>query len=128
MNKQDFDNNVEHLLKEAYDTLITKNGRYAKKEDQLHHFKRGAETSGKNPAQTCWGYAHKHLTSLLDMMDEIGYVDESDLLEKCQDLINYIIFEYCLIKEHNKELQEKEEELKKEVQRYINEHGTNNSN
>lgn len=108
MNKQDFDNNVEHLLKEAHNTLITKNGRYAN-EDKLHNFKRGAEISGMSPAQTCWGYVTKHLTALSDMINNENYIDEDDLLEKCQDSINYIIFEYCLIKERNSKCEESTE-------------------
>lgn len=105
MNKKEFNENVEFLLKEAHNTLITKNAKYAN-EDALHNFKAGAEISGQTPERTCWGYMTKHLTALRDMLDK-EELDKEDLLEKVQDSINYLIFTYCLLLEKDKEQRSK---------------------
>lgn len=97
MNKKEFNENVEFILKEAHNTLITKNAKYAN-EDALHNFVAGAKISGQTPEKTCWGYMTKHLTALRDMLDK-DYVEGEDVLEKVQDSINYLIFIYCLLKE-----------------------------
>lgn len=103
MDKELFKQEVDELLKKAHETLITKNNRYAN-DDALHNFKRGSEISGMDPVQTCWGYMVKHLTALSDMVNNKNdLVDENDLLEKCQDIINYVIFVNCLVKERNQE-------------------------
>lgn len=103
MNKEIFNQEVTDLLNQAHETLVTKNNRYAT-DDALHNFKRGAEIGGMDPVQTCWGYMVKHLTALSDMINnKHDVVDENDLLEKCQDIINYVIFVNCLIKERNHE-------------------------
>lgn len=90
----------EHLLDEldgnSLETLKTKNAKYASDDDCLHNFNRGAELMGVTPAMAAWGYLTKHLTALSDKIHTNDFSDKEDLLEKCQDAINYIRFIYCI--------------------------------
>ena len=47
---------------------------------------------GGTPAQCAWGYMTKHITALRDKVQKNDFRDREDLLEKCQDTINYIRF------------------------------------
>ena len=47
---------------------------------------------GSTPAQCAWGYMTKHLVALRDKVQTNDFSDRDDLLEKCQDIINYIRF------------------------------------
>jgi len=93
-------NRFEQLLDEldgnSVETLKTKNAKYAPGEDALHNFHAGAEIMGGTTAQACWGYASKHLVALRDKVQRNDFSDKGDLLEKCQDAINYIRFLYCI--------------------------------
>ena len=95
--------NFKKLLKEldgnASETLAEKNARYSSSDDALHNFKSGAEIMGGTPAQACWGYLTKHLVALRDKVEYSDWSDRDDLLEKCQDSINYIYFIWLLANE-----------------------------
>lgn len=76
MTNERFQELVEQLRGASIDTLLRKNSGYASDDDRLHNFNAGAETSGRTPAQTAWGYLTKHLVALRDR------VDRDDFLEK----------------------------------------------
>lgn len=106
MEKYIFKEIVSKLESKTIDTLFNKNEKYSDVLDALHNFKAGASISGMTPAQTCWGYMTKHLVALRDKIERNDFSDEADLLEKCQDSINYIIFIYALgMEENNKRTQ-----------------------
>ena len=94
-------------FKEITDTLnatsqrimSSKNHRYSTQDDALHNFKVGAEIMGCTPAQTCWAYMTKHLVALRDKVQRNDFEDKADLLEKCQDAINYIRFIWAIANE-----------------------------
>ena len=90
---------LEELDGNASDTLAEKNARYSSSDDALHNFKSGAEIMGGTPAQACWGYLTKHLVALRDKVEYSDWSDRDDLLEKCQDSINYIYFIWLLANE-----------------------------
>lgn len=90
-----FEKLLKQLDSSSVSTLIEKNKRYGKPDDVLHNFNAGAEIMGGTPAQACWGYLTKHLVALRDMVEKNKF-DRDDLLEKCQDSINYIRFLYCI--------------------------------
>lgn len=90
----------ESLLKELDEnsvaTLVTKNKRYSSNGDALHNFRSGGDIFGGTPAQACWGYLTKHLVALRDKVQKNDFHDREDLLEKCQDIINYVRFLWCI--------------------------------
>ena len=87
-----FNKLLDELDGNSLDTLKTKNAKYSSSDDSLHNFRSGAEIMGGTPAQCAWGYMTKHLTALRDMIEKNDFSDRDDLLEKCQDIINYIRF------------------------------------
>ena len=87
---------LDELDGNSLQTLKEKNARYSLNGDCLHNFKSGSEITGRTPAQTCWGYMSKHLTSLRDKVENDDFSDREDFLEKCQDTINYIRFLWCI--------------------------------
>lgn len=83
---------LDELDGNSLETLKTKNAKYASPDDCLHNFDSGAEIAGGTSAQCAWGYMTKHLVALRDMVERDDFSDREDLLEKCQDIINYIRF------------------------------------
>ena len=47
---------------------------------------------GRTPAQTALGYATKHWVALVDKVERDDFSNKEDLMEKIQDLINYLSF------------------------------------
>lgn len=94
MTNERFQELVKELRDKSMDTMLKKNDNYAD-EDRLHNFKTGAAITGGTPAQAALGYMAKHLASLQDKVRKNDFHDREDLLEKCQDIINYIVFIWC---------------------------------
>lgn len=92
MNTETFNKLLDELDGNSLETLKQKNAKYASSEDCLHNFDAGAEIMNSTPAQCTWGYMTKHLVALRDKVDKNDFRDRDDLLEKCQDIINYIRF------------------------------------
>ena len=99
MKTTDFNNLLVELDKNSLQTLMDKNARYAINGEALHNFLAGADILGGTPAQACWGYLTKHLVALRDKVLNNDFRDRDDLLEKCQDSINYIRFLWCIANE-----------------------------
>lgn len=94
MGNDAFETLVNELREKSMDTLLKKNARYAN-DDRLHNFRLGAALIGGTPAQAALGYMAKHLAALIDKVQKDDFSDRDDLLEKCQDIINYIVFIWC---------------------------------
>lgn len=92
MNTEKFNQLLDELDGNSLETLKQRNAKYASPDDCLHNFDSGAEIMGGTPAQCAWGYMTKHLTALRDKVEKNDFSDREDLLEKCQDIINYIRF------------------------------------
>lgn len=92
MNTEAFNKLLDELDGNSLETLKQKNAKYASADDCLHNFESGAEIMGSTPAQCAWGYMTKHLVALRDKVERGDFSDRDDLLEKCQDIINYIRF------------------------------------
>lgn len=107
MRKEEFDKLVEMLREVSIDTLFEKNNKYAPGTDCLHNFNMGADIIGGTPAQACWGYLTKHLVALRDKVERNDFTDRDDFLEKCQDVINYICFLWCIGNEENNKIADK---------------------
>ena len=92
MNTETFNKLLDELDGNSLETMKQKNAKYASSEDCLHNFDSGAEIMGGSAAQCAWGYMTKHLVALRDKVEKNDFTDREDLLEKCQDIINYIRF------------------------------------
>lgn len=99
MNRETFERLLDELEGNSLQTLKQKNAKYAPGDDALHNFNAGGEVFGGTPAQACWGYLTKHLVALRDKVQTNAFHDRADLLEKCQDSINYIRFLWCIANE-----------------------------
>lgn len=89
MNQSDFEKLISEIRDASLETLIQRNGNYAPEADKIHNFRAGGRILGKTPAQVALGYMTKHLVSLIDKVERNNFSDRADLLEKCQDIINY---------------------------------------
>ena len=111
MERKRFEELLKELDGESLQTLITKNASYSSPDDALHNFNSGGDVFGGTPAQACWGYLTKHLVALRDMVHNNDFHNRANLLEKCQDSINYIRFLWCIA---NEEMEKYVNENKKE--------------
>ena len=96
MNHERFKALILELDGDSTATLLAKNAKYAPGDDALHNFHSGGDVFGGTAAQACWGYLTKHLVALRDKVQNNDFHDRDDLLEKCQDAINYIRFLWCI--------------------------------
>lgn len=96
MTAETFNKLVDEIRKASIDTLVAKNAKYAAGGDRLHNFRAGGDILGGTAAQACWGYMTKHLVALRDMVERDDFRDLEDLKEKCQDIINYTVFLWCI--------------------------------
>ena len=87
--QETFEALVKEIRDASLETLIQRNGNYAPEADKIHNFRAGGRILGKTPAQVALGYMTKHLVSLIDKVERNDFSDRADLLEKCQDIINY---------------------------------------
>lgn len=101
MNTETFNKLLDELDGNSLETLKKRNAKYASPDDCLHNFDSGADIMGSTPAQCAWGYMTKHLTALRDKVQKNDFRDREDLLEKCQDIINYIRFIWLIGNEDN---------------------------
>ena len=92
MTTEIFNKLLDELDGNSLETLKQKNAKYASPTDCLHNFDSGADIMDSTPAQCAWGYMTKHLVALRDKVQKNDFSDRDDLLEKCQDIINYIRF------------------------------------
>lgn len=82
--------------------MLTQKGKeYASDTDRLHNFKRAAKLRETTPEDALMGFFMKHLTSVLDMVDEIETKDfpVEYVNEKLGDCINYLILLEALLAE-----------------------------
>lgn len=87
--QETFEKLVKEIRDASLETLIQRNGNYAPEADKIHNFRAGGKILGRTPAQVALGYMTKHLVSLIDKVERDDFTDRDDLLEKCQDIINY---------------------------------------
>lgn len=112
MNSETFNKLLDELDGNSLETLKQKNAKYASPDDCLHNFDAGAEIMGSTPAQCTWGYMTKHLVALRDKVEKNDFHDRDDLLEKCQDIINYIRFIWLIGNEERRKYTSNGEESK----------------
>lgn len=106
MTSETFNKLLDELDGNSLETLKQKNAKYASPTDCLHNFDSGADIMGATPAQCAWGYMTKHLVALRDKVQKNDFSDRDDLLEKCQDIINYIRFIWLIGNEEERKKNE----------------------
>lgn len=106
MTTETFNKLLDELDGNSLETLKQKNAKYASPTDCLHNFDSGADIMGSTPAQCAWGYMTKHLVALRDKVQKNDFSDRDDLLEKCQDIINYIRFIWLIGNEEERKKNE----------------------
>ena len=77
-------------------------GRYMN--DALHNFDEGAKIMSCTSAQCAWNYATKHIIALRDMVLTNNFSNRDDVLEKIQDIQNYLTFIWCISEEEREKL------------------------
>ncbi len=96
MKHNTFNKLLDTLESSRVTTLKEKNARYSDPDDALHNFSQGAEIMGCTPAQCAWNYATKHIVALRDMIIRNDFSNREDVLEKIQDIQNYLSFIWCI--------------------------------
>jgi hypothetical protein len=95
MTTEKFDEVINYRLNECKRILIEKAKEYAKgDEDRLHNFNKAAEITGESREKCLFGFALKHLVSVMDIVKEVneGKIPKRELTsEKIGDLINYLL-------------------------------------
>ena len=101
MKIEEFNKLLDELDGNSLEILKSRNAKYANPNDCLHNFESGAKIMGVTPAICAWGYMTKHLVALRDKVLTNNFSDREDLLEKCQDIINYVRFIWVIGNEEN---------------------------
>ena len=99
MNHDTFSNEVEAQFKRCKRTLIKKAEEYAKGDDRLEQFYRGAEVLQLPPTSVALSFGMKHITSIADMVKDPTVYSPRQWNEKIGDAINYLVFVRALVTE-----------------------------
>jgi hypothetical protein len=107
MNTPEFNQCVEEQLQRVYATLVQKASEYAHG-DRLSNFKRPADMMRMTPEKVLIGYWMKHITSLMDFVDELdkGVLRSEDIwTEKITDAQAYLCLLRAFIRERHVNMQ-----------------------
>ena len=96
MTQETFKSLLNQIRDKSINTLFEKNACYSSDDDAIHNFVAGARAIGRTPAQTALGYATKHWVALVDKVERDDFSNKEDLMEKIQDLINYLCFIWAI--------------------------------
>jgi len=108
MNTNNFNEIVETRVAAIKSVLTRKAKEYSSDTDRLHNFKVAAKLSREEttPEQALFGMMRKHLTSVIDMVEDTAtgkYPDDALRDEKIGDSINYLILLEALLIERKVE-------------------------
>ena len=106
MNTQEFNAVVERRIVLIKNVLAGKAAEYSSAIDSLHNFKVAARLAKIpiTPEKALFGMLRKHLTSIIDMVDDTAedkYASKALRDEKIGDTINYMILLEALFDEHD---------------------------
>lgn len=107
MNEEKFSEILESRILKIREILGKKAGEYARNGDRLSNFKRAAAMLKSTPEKALVGAWSKHLTSILDMVDDLTSDVHSFAPmweEKIGDAINYLILLEALLEERYESL------------------------
>lgn len=98
MNNENFEKSVSELLSRIEDNLIVKAREYATGDNRLHNFDRGAAVTGQTRERVLFGFALKHLISVMYIIDDLdkGKIPSKHMVdEKVGDLTTYMTLLYA---------------------------------
>jgi len=98
---EDFDIVLERRINLTRKVLAEKAGEYATESDRFSNFRVAGKILGCSPEMALWGFAVKHLVSVIGIVEAVDQGEEVDLDlvdAKIGDLINYLILLECLIR------------------------------
>ena len=104
MTGADFNQLLETRIIDMRQVLSDKSNDYARNDDRLHNFKRAAALKQETPEKALIGFWVKHVTSILDMVDDLDRKVNAPIKkwqEKIDDAINYLILLEALIVERS---------------------------
>jgi len=96
MTYEEFDKLVESRMQQIYELMAEKRDEYARRGDRLHNFKRAAGLAQKTPEETLAGMWLKHITSIFDMIDDMGKGNECAVETWDGKLNDNIIYTFLL--------------------------------
>jgi len=102
MRKAELVNVIAAQIDHIRQSLMAKNVEYGHNEEALYNFKRAAKINNTIPEVSLWGFASKHLVSVIDIIVNLQngeLADKKQFDEKIGDLINYLILLKALIYE-----------------------------
>ena len=99
MTKEQFDKIVQtEILPHCLELLEKKGSAYTTDLDRLGNFKKNSKLLGITPFQSWFTFFMKHFDAITNYIN--GKYDDPEPIEtRIEDLINYSILLYCLIKE-----------------------------
>lgn len=98
MDFKTFEKYCRELLDHADKTLLHKAEEYATDGDRLYNFRQPTSMMNMSPAEVCFMYQLKHISSVAKIAKESsqGILPTKPLLqEKCQDMLNYTLLFYA---------------------------------
>jgi hypothetical protein len=102
MEAEFFDKVLQERIDKTIHTLSVKAKEYRRNNNPMHNFEKAAQFGNTTKERALWGFALKHYTSFMDILDDIeeGKIPSETLVdEKIGDLINYLILCEASIKE-----------------------------
>lgn len=101
MTPETFDEVVRGMMEQSSQVLLSKAKEYATGGDRLHNFRLAAELNDQTMEQACWGFATKHLISVVDMVKSGDVYPMEVWDEKLGDLSNYLYLLKAIVVERN---------------------------
>lgn len=102
MRQEQFEKAVNEYLVVVKANLLSKGKEYATDADMLANFNKGSNITGEVREKVLFGYALKHLVSVIDIIDEIekgNLPDSYKMTEKLGDLGSYMALLYACIQD-----------------------------
>ena len=98
ISQKDFDSIVKITLEQIEQLLLIKGKEYVRNNDPLHNFNVTANYNKEHQAKSLHGMLSKHLTSYLDMLDDIELSDKDINLDKINEKFGDILVYFILQK------------------------------
>ena len=102
MKPEEFKKAIDAYVSIIEGNLSNKGKEYATDVDMLHNFNKGSNITGTSREKVLFGFALKHLISVMDMLDEVEIGElpgQSKMDEKLGDLGTYMALLYACIQD-----------------------------
>jgi hypothetical protein len=102
MKPEEFKKAIDAYVSIIENNLLNKGKEYATDADMLHNFNKGSNITGTSREKVLFGFALKHLISVMDMLDEVEKGElpgQFKMDEKLGDLGTYMALLYACIQD-----------------------------